>query len=126
MKRYLFLIMLLIVGWCIAGIAHGETRTVEFAWDHDTPDYVEYYTLYWGNETGVHPNSQRTTAEEAAAMRMEVHVLEVGQHYYLVATASNHTGESGPSEEINFIMPPVGTPILPIDPPFDLRVIPRR
>ena len=68
------------------------------AWDANDPaDEVLHYTLYWGAESGVYPNSA-----SIGRLQYTVTGLEETQVYFFAVTASNRYGESGYSEELQY------------------------
>jgi hypothetical protein len=71
-------------------------RRIILAWDASTTPGVSY-RLYYGEASG-----QYTVALETGLARTaSVSGLKPGQVYYFAATASNHVGESGFSNEVS-------------------------
>jgi len=83
-------------------VAAMGDQTASLAWNASTDTNVVGYVLSYGNTSGIHPVRVGVGANTVGTVR----TLTPGQTYFFVVTAYNAEGvESGPSNEVAFIVP---------------------
>jgi sulfur relay (sulfurtransferase) complex TusBCD TusD component (DsrE family) len=89
-----------------------STPSVTLAWSASPDPSVAGYTLYYGTNSGVYPNSLNVGSQTSATLTG----LQAGTTYYITVVAYNGAGlESTPSNEVGYqvpvilIPPPVGS-----------------
>lgn len=98
----------------------GLLLAVILVWDGSTsPDVVDY-TIYWGFQSGQEDHA--LPAGNNTSMTINDNIWPAGATVYFVAKCSNTTAESGPSNEVSYLVPvPVPTPSPTPFPPENLR-----
>ena len=108
MKKLVLLLMVLVAGFLLPTMANAVQ--IIFIWDGSTSTDVSGYRLYNSNTSRSYSYGAQNAIWTGTALTATVTVtVQLGETKYFVVTAYNSAGESGPSNEVFYTVPPDNT-----------------
>lgn len=91
----------------LAALLRANSADVNLAWDASAGPGVSEYVVHYGASSGVYTSYKSSGLELVAT----ISGLQKGSRYFFVVTARNLDGESPYSNEVDYTVPGVPTPI---------------